>query len=85
MKIIAALIFLFNQMESFITMKLYHTMPNVTNVILNMWTFDIFKPRAFKRSRGPLHWLGLNNIWWKFLFSYGNIWKIELQHKTSFC
>ena len=42
-------------MDFFITIKFYHNMPKVNNVMLNIWTFDIFKPSAFKRSGGPLH------------------------------
>ena len=42
-------------------------MLKASKIMLNMWTFDIFKPRAFKSSRGPLHWLRLTNILWKIL------------------
>ena len=35
---------LFNQCEFYVTIKLYHNLPKVSNIML--------KPRAFKRSSG---------------------------------
>ena len=66
--------------EFLITIKLYYKMPQVGNIKLNMWTFNIFQPRAFKRSHAPLHTLKFNNVLWKSLFSDGNIWKSAEQN-----